>query len=53
MTIRVFSSATSQQLTNLKIANTVAFLDDLGTSGHLNAPISLQAVYVTGFIRSH
>jgi uncharacterized cupin superfamily protein len=40
MNIRVFPAATHQQLTDLKIADTVAFLDDLGSSGSKSAPIT-------------
>jgi uncharacterized cupin superfamily protein len=40
MTIRVFQSATSQQLTDLKIPDTIAFLDDVGSSGHSRSPIT-------------
>ncbi|WP_211461711.1 cupin domain-containing protein [Collimonas silvisoli] len=40
MSIRVFQAATRQQLTDLKIPDTVAFLDDLGSSGNKSAPIT-------------
>jgi ethanolamine utilization protein EutQ (cupin superfamily) len=40
MSIRVYSAATRRDLTDLKIADTVAFLDDLGSSGHKTAPIT-------------
>jgi uncharacterized cupin superfamily protein len=40
MTIRVFQAATHQQLTDLKIPETVAFLDDLGSSGRTHGPIT-------------
>jgi len=40
MTIRVFQGATRRQLTDLKIANTTAFLDDLGSSSSEKAPIT-------------
>lgn len=40
MTIRVFQAATHQQLTDLKIPEAVAFLDDVGSSAHTHAPIT-------------
>jgi uncharacterized cupin superfamily protein len=40
MSIHVYPSIITKQLTDLKIADTVAFLDDLGSSGHKNAPIT-------------
>jgi ethanolamine utilization protein EutQ (cupin superfamily) len=40
MSIRVFPAATRRELTDLKIADTVAFLDDLASSGHKTAPIT-------------
>jgi ethanolamine utilization protein EutQ (cupin superfamily) len=40
MSIRIFQAATRQQLTGLKIPDTVAFLDDLGSSGNKSAPIT-------------
>lgn len=40
MTIRVFQAVTQQQLTDLKIPETTAFLDDLGSSGDPQAPIT-------------
>ena len=40
MTIRIFPSATHQQLSDLKIPDTVAFLDDLGSSGNPASPIT-------------
>lgn len=40
MSIRVFQAVTRQQLTDLKIPDTVALLDDLGSSGNKSAPIT-------------
>ncbi|MGA3949059.1 cupin domain-containing protein [Ralstonia nicotianae] len=40
MSIHVFQAATRQQLTDLKIPDTIAFLDDLGSSGQEHAPIT-------------
>lgn len=40
MNVRVFPAATRQQLTDLNIPGTVAFLDDLGSSAKEGAPIT-------------
>ncbi|WP_247351373.1 hypothetical protein [Ralstonia pseudosolanacearum] len=40
MSIHVFQAAMRQQLTDLKIPDTIAFLDDLGSSGQEHAPIT-------------
>ncbi|MFC5521670.1 cupin domain-containing protein [Polaromonas jejuensis] len=40
MSIHVFQGATRQQLTDLKIPDTVAFGDDLGASSKEGAPIT-------------
>ncbi len=40
MNIRVFPAVTSQQLTDLKIPSTVALLDDLGSTGSKNSPMT-------------
>jgi hypothetical protein len=40
MSIRVFPAVTSQQLTDLKMPSTVAFLDDLGSTGSKNSPVT-------------
>ena len=40
MSIRIFQAATRQQLTDLEIPDTVAFLDDLGSSDNQDAPIT-------------
>lgn len=40
MSISVFSGVSRRNLTDLKIPNTVAFLDDLASSGHKSAPMT-------------
>lgn len=40
MSLRVISAASRRDLTDLKIPETVAFLEDLASSGHKTAPIT-------------
>jgi uncharacterized cupin superfamily protein len=40
MSIRVFPAITSQQLTDLQIPSTVAFLDDLGSTGSKDSRVT-------------
>lgn len=40
MSIRIFSGAARRNLTDLKIPDTVAFMDDLASSGRKAAPIT-------------